>query len=295
MLCEIRDYFGNFFLTWFVASLLGLSSVLILSTTLFYKYYVNITYEKWLYKINPKYPTPEKVRDEIWTMLKGFAAAALASSFALWLAAHGKSKAYCGVEPYGWGYLIASFFVCWIASDFFEFAWHWCGHKFSFLWAHHKAHHQFFNPSPFAVIADEWLDQFVRATPLLIFPLIAPVNIDMLFFMFATFFYGYGCYLHWGHEFEYPDAHHWLINTSFQHYLHHARSIVNRPYHTGFFIKLWDHLAGSVWDQECFCSKCSRARGERTKEAFAKVEKPNYSVLLSPSFWLNAGSSEKQA
>ncbi len=32
------------------------------------------------------------------------------------------------------------------------------------------------------------------------------------------------------------------INTSFQHYCHHAKSLMNRPYHCGFFIKLWDNM-----------------------------------------------------
>ena len=31
---------------------------------------------------------------------------------------------------------------------------------------------------------------------------------DALFVQFGVFFYAYGVYLHWGYEFEYPDAHH---------------------------------------------------------------------------------------
>ena len=50
----------------------------------------------------------------------------------------------------------------------------------------------------FAVIADEYIDQFVRASPLVLIPLLIPVNIDMLFFTFALFFYGYGVFLHTG-------------------------------------------------------------------------------------------------
>jgi hypothetical protein len=32
--------------------------------------------------------------------------------------------------------------------------------------------------------------------------------------------------------------------------------------------------------------------GERTRERFATIEKPDYSVLLSPSFWLHAQSAK---
>lgn len=42
-----------------------------------------------------------------------------------------------------------------------------------------------------------------------------PTNIDLLFFEFALFFYGYGLYLHWGYEVSWLDAHHPIINTAF--------------------------------------------------------------------------------
>lgn len=136
------------------------------------------------------------------------------------------------------------------------------------------------------MVADEYVDQFARAAPLLVFPMVAPVNIDLMFCIYAVFFYAYGVYLHLGHELEWPDAHHPVINTSFQHFCHHAKSVVNVPYHTGFFFKLWDNMAGSTWPKQCFCAKCARGRGERTLEQYNKVEKPDYSVLLSPSWWM---------
>jgi lathosterol oxidase len=55
------------------------------------------------------------------------------------------------------------------------------GHTYESLWNVHQFHHQFYNPSPFAVIADEYLDQIVRALPLLVIPMVIPVNMDMLF------------------------------------------------------------------------------------------------------------------
>ena len=96
----------------------------------------------------------------------------------------------------------------------------------------------FYNPSPFAVIADEYIDQFVRSTPLLVIPLVMPTNMDLLYGIYAAFFYGYGIYLHWGFESDLLPADHPIMNTSFQHYAHHAISIKNKPYHTGFFFKV---------------------------------------------------------
>jgi len=71
---------------------------------------------------------------------------------------------------------------------------------------------------------------------------------------------------------------------------------LNRPLHTGFFFKLWDQLAGSIYEADhksCLCAGCCKARGERTPEAFAAIAKPDYSPLLSFSFWLR-GSRDQQ-
>ena len=48
--------------------------------------------------------------------------------------------------------------------------------------------------------ADEWADQFMRSLPLLVIPMLIPVNMDMLFIQYGLMFYGYGVYLHWGYE-----------------------------------------------------------------------------------------------
>ncbi len=295
MLCEISTH-GNFFTTWVALSAIGLIFTGAMSGWLFRRYYWRPTFEQWQRKSNPEFPPPAMVKREIVTMVKGIAVATIPPALALWLIGSGWSQAYCGVGDYGWTWLVASFFVVWIGSDFVEFYYHHLGHKHRRLWREHKAHHAFFNPSPFAVIADGWVDQFFRATPMLIFPLLMPVNIDMLFFTYAAFFYGYGVYLHWGYELRWPDAHHPWINTSFQHYLHHASSTLNKPYSTGFFFKLWDQLFDTTPDEAiCSCSRCAVERGERTREAFEAVEKPDYSVLLQPSFWVGGRASGRRS
>ena len=44
------------------------------------------------------------------------------------------------------------------------------------LWSRHRHHHVFSNPSLFAVIADDYLDQCVRAAPMLVLPALFPIN-----------------------------------------------------------------------------------------------------------------------
>eukprot|EP00298_Acanthocystis_sp_HF-20_P013359 c20310_g1_i1.p1 GENE.c20310_g1_i1~~c20310_g1_i1.p1 ORF type:complete len:311 (+),score=89.34 c20310_g1_i1:34-966(+) len=290
MLCEIAVAGGNnFFLIWAVISLLAFISIMGSSSVLFYYYYwpTQVTYKKWAKKSNPDFPSPEKVRDEIIQMLKGMFVAAFCPAASLWLSNIKMSKAYCGVnEEHGYGYLVGSFFFIWIVSDFWEFFYHRLGHVYDSCWKNHKHHHVFFNPSPFAVIADEPVDQFFRSILLLLFPMIMPIDMDMMFIQYGVFFYVYGVYLHWGYELDYPDAHHPIINTAFQHYCHHAKAILNKPYHCGFFFKIWDQLSGGLYpNDKCFCVKCATKKGLRTPELYKKVKVPDYTCLLKLSFW----------
>jgi len=188
MLCEISAWSGNnFFLTWMILSLIALVVLIVFSTLIFYHYYVKITFEKWLQKSNPKYPSASGVRTEIILMLKGLLSATFCPALTLNLMGRNKLKGYCGVGEYGWQYLIISFFIIWLSTDFFEFFYHRMGHTIDSCWNIHKSHHQFFNPTPFAVIADEYLDQFVRALPLVVLPAIMPINMDLLYFQVKEF------------------------------------------------------------------------------------------------------------
>jgi len=290
MLCEI-ELSSNFWITWLSLSVIGFSLIISLASVIFYFYYQHPTYDRWKQKSNPKYPSVDTVKSEIIQMTKGMMSATLCPSLSLFLARHGMSKAYCGNGPeeqYGVVYHIFSFIAIWITVDFWEFMYQRIGHITTRGWSQHKYHHLFYNPTPFAVIADEYIDQFVRAAPLLVFPLFFPINMDLMFFQFGLFFYGYGVYLHWGHEFEQLDAHNKYLNTSFQHYCHHAIASAGKPYHTGFFFKLWDQLFDSTFKGDCFCAKCEGAKGKRSHAKYLEsiAEKPDYSLLLSPSYWV---------
>jgi len=270
----------------------------------FWVYYANPTYEKWIHKSNPKYPSAEDVRLEITQMLKGMVTATFCPALSIYLAQTKTSRAFCGWKDSDGNYYgplsqFAMFIGIWLVTDFFEFFYHYLGHQFASLWKHHRFHHKFYNPSPFAVIADEYVDQFIRSSPLLWIPLLAPINMDLMFLQFGIFFYGYGTYLHWGHEHPALSADNPVINTSFQHYLHHAVSQRRTTYHCGFFLKIWDQLFGTTYDHNAPDSKCKPAEyavkaGKRSREEWEKIKKdlPDYSVLLKPSFWFGKKSKE---
>ena len=62
-----------------------------------------------------------------------------------------------------------------------------------------------------------------------------------------------------------------------------------RRFHCGFFFKCWDQMFGTVWKKENTCAAWARANGKRTPEQWKQIEAslPDYSVLLSPGYWLH--------
>ena len=174
---------GSLVSTWLWLSLLEAFFLFATSGPVFYYYYARsqVTYEKWRYKSNPKFPSSEKVRDEIVQMMKGMLCASVCPAMSLELAKTGYSQAFCGWGGYSLSYHVFSFLLTWVVSDLFEFLYHKLGHTDLKFWRHHKHHHVFHNPSPFSVIADEPVDQIFRASPLLLIPILMPINMDLLF------------------------------------------------------------------------------------------------------------------
>jgi hypothetical protein len=66
--------------------------------------------------------------------------------------------------------------------------------------------------------------------------------------------------------------------------------VVCRPIYTGFFFKLWDHVFGTTYPGNCSCYQC---RPRRSQDERAKVKKPDYSVLLSPTWWVSSSAGYK--
>ena len=333
VVCSLQDWDGSSFLSiWIGLSILSLIFLVIFSSACFYFLYYYPTFASWRYKINPQYPSPLKVREEVIVMLRGIGFSTFCPALSLWCVKQKLGHAYCGISEStgGIGWLAQSFIIVWIFTDVYEFLYHWLGHVTRSMWQLHKVHHHFYNPTPFAVIADDPIDQFFRAAPLLFLPYFMPVNIDMIFTMFSVLFYFNGLVQHSG--FEVPwletigiDGHSRLILTSYHHYLHHAKSTLYKPLYNGQLLQVWDHLVGSsaqpktidemlttksnghgcsiktlpcsfadIMDgvEVCCCSKCSRAAGLRDVESWNKIVKPDYSVLLTLPFWLAADSQD---
>ena len=145
MLCEINEASGSFFSTWAWLSLLETFFLFLTSAPVFYYYYwnTNVTYQKWIYKSNPKFPSPEKVkivkykilltkmlkvRDEIVQMMKGMLCATVCPALALELSRIGVGQAFCGWGDRSVLYHVGTLLLSWIVTDFFEFSYHRLGH-----------------------------------------------------------------------------------------------------------------------------------------------------------------------
>ena len=293
--CLLQSWDANFLQIWFTLSGLSLITLVMFSGISFYYLYGKPTYEIWQYKINAQYPSTEKVKEEIIVMLQGLVFSTICPALSLYLSRIGLAKGYCGVEPFGYDWLFISFLIVWLFSDFYEFFYHWCGHYFASMWTMHKGHHAFYNPTPFAVIADSPIDQFFRAAPLLFFPMLMPVNMDMIFTLYSVVFYFNGLIQHSGHELKAIDGHNKYILTSYHHYLHHARSTVHHPFYNGQLFQVWDNFFSSTYSGPCLCSKCCREKGERSLELWKKTIKPDYSVLMNISFWMSSSTSTYSA
>ena len=235
MLCELHELGNNPVLTWLLLCFLGVLAIAVFSGSVFLQYYVQPTFHQWQRKIAPQFPPASMVRLEILQTLKGLATATMCPAAALYLAQHGLSRGYCGITAdHNLLEHLLSFIGIWLVSDIYgespdttdwsprelaqvelqlqivrhrrgtsraEWAYHYLGHSYSPLWTQHRSHHVFYNPSPFAVIADDLFDQLVRSAPLVLIPALVPVDIDWLFFTFTILFYG-ACDVHGlrGHE-----------------------------------------------------------------------------------------------
>mmetsp|Transcript_52145 Transcript_52145/g.113536 ORF Transcript_52145/g.113536 Transcript_52145/m.113536 type:complete len:335 (+) Transcript_52145:189-1193(+) len=263
----------------------------------FVHFYVYPTHDKWRRKTNPKYPQPVAVLQEI--VLGVFLAnpaITFAPSIHLALIANGSLRHHCDT-PQTWAYRLYSVVLVVIVADFYSWAWHYAGHYVGQLWAIHRHHHHFANPTPFGTIADLPVDNVFRSMYMIVVNFVSfaivgmSVDVDVLYLVTSITNGLYGMYFHSGHELDCLPYDHPFINTSYQHYVHHALSYKNKPYYTGFVFKIWDDLAGAHYHGlQVIPALEDEKKGNRTVERWEHEIKPNipdYSVLLWPSFWLD--------
>ena len=75
-----------------------------------------------------------------------------------------------------------------------------------------------------------------------------------------------------------------LLNNFLSTHTNNKRT-TRRAIYTGFFFKIWDNMFNTKFDGPCACALC---RPVRTLQQWHETPKPDYSVLLSPHWWMTS-------
>jgi len=278
---------------WLVTSLgIFLLLVGLFCGSVFVYFYHQTSYEKWLRKSNKNFPSVEAVRTEILGSIGACMVFSVYFLLPLYLPLKGyRIAGYFDLRNGVW-HEVKVIMLLTVALDYL----HWLFHHLQHTWARwynsHKYHHRFFNPTPFSAFADNW-DDVIFLSAQTLTPLFIPQNVFIAHASQFLFFATYSIYLHAGFC-DHP--HQKVFNTGYFHFLHHKKSVGKDHFHSGYFLQLWDRLAGTCVDYEerCECPECDAKAGNRTREHYEAIVKPDYSRLFDMRFTFEPGAVLKE-
>lgn len=238
----IAEYLtGNsFWMTWFIfSSVNAIWYTTICGLMWYFLYCQKIFGTKW--KTQIKWPKDSTIFKEWTTGLVCCGAAGFNMALTIYLSQLGYSQLYYQIESYStllWGILFQFTFM-----EIYSWAFHYACHNISFLWNIHKSHHLFPNPTPFAVMADDPLDMFIKSFPIVLIPQLFPTWDGALFGIFGLVNFIYGSFLHGGFDFPFlPSSTSKYLVSPWHHNDHHSG---NMKCNFGFFTAFLDILFGT--------------------------------------------------
>jgi sterol desaturase/sphingolipid hydroxylase (fatty acid hydroxylase superfamily) len=177
-----------------------------------------------------------EIRDGVLSM--SMVMGCIAISF--WSSYHGYNKLYAAPTDYPLWMIPLSIVAVFLIMEVFSWTFHWACHQSDLLWMVHKHHHRYSNPTPFGVMADQPIDMFIKASPILWIPFLFPIWDVALIGTFATMNFAYGTYLHAGFDPPWmPSPHSRYLVSVWHHNEHHAGSL---KHNFGFFTGFMDIL-----------------------------------------------------
>lgn len=199
------------------------------------------------FKNQPAPATARQLRLEIGSSLMTIVTWTVLACGVYWLSERNVGQIYRELTLSGVPYFIASFFVVQFLHETYFYwthrAYHSGGGK-GLLWAAHRFHHRFGNPTPFAALAFHPVEGVVHGLFMTGFGLLVPVHVAMVFY-YAFFMMLVNVAGHMGHEFWPTGLHRhpvWKhLNTPTHHNLHHT----NPRYGFGIYYNFWDTLMGT--------------------------------------------------
>lgn len=293
--CNVKTTY-DFLLVWVQTCIYSLLIELPLALLVFKYYYVDITYEKWVYKIQPyKFPSLKQIQSELVTLApKSIVVYGTIQVISLYLASNGYSKGYClsnNEQEYPPYYtLVLQPMLIYVLLDLMLWCQHTLGHvKVSGLWKYHRVHHVESDViNPLSAFADHWFDTVTQKGPaLILLPFIIPISMEVYVFVLVVFANFHGIMFHSGYESTILTSHNGIFATAYHHHIHHKMSHVNKSYYNGFLL-FWDYLAGTYLPKDkCQCITCRRSNNKnnqmplRTREEFDALVIPDYMGLFS--------------
>lgn len=226
-------------------------------------------------KIQPKFPTQEKIKGEILSSISTlFIFGAIAVGIIVGKN-YGIFKLYPDPLQFGIIYLVFSFFILVFAHDTWFYWTHRLMHHPKLFRYIHATHHRSTNPSPWAAFAFHPYEAVIEAAFLPIVLLVVPVNglvmIVFLFFMITLNVLG-----HLGYEilpkrwFSSPLGK-WQ-NSSTHHNMHHQHC----KHNFGLYFNFWDRWMGTNHPQY----------QERLDSVLNRKQLPeNYKITSSKIVW----------
>jgi sterol desaturase/sphingolipid hydroxylase (fatty acid hydroxylase superfamily) len=196
---------------------------------------------RWKTQLQPT--RPDQVRGEVLDGLLSISMVMGCVAISFWCSYHGWNRLYASPTQYPIWYIPLSIVALFLVMEVFEWTFHWGCHKSALLWKIHKHHHRYSNPTPFGVMADNPVDMFIKASPILWIPILFPIWDVALIGTFATMNFVYGTYLHAGFDPPWmPSPHSRYLVSAWHHNEHHAGSL---NHNFGFFTGFMDILCGT--------------------------------------------------
>ena len=185
----------------------------------------------------------DQVRGEIFDGVLSMSMVMGCIALTFWCSYNGYNQLYASPSDYPLWTIPVSMLALFLIMEVFEWAFHWACHQNDLLWKIHKHHHRYSNPTPFGVMADQPIDMFIKASPILWIPFLFPIWDVALIGTFATVNFVYGIYLHAGFDPPFmPSPHSRYLVSGWHHNEHHAGSL---KHNFGFFTAFMDILMGT--------------------------------------------------
>lgn len=181
---------------------------------------------------------PSQVRGEIIDGLVSMSMVMGCVAISFWCSYNGYNQLYASPSDYPLWAIPLSIFAVFLIMEIFEWTFHWACHKNSLLWNVHKHHHRYSNPTPFGVMADNPVDMFIKASPILWIPFLFPIWDVALIGTFAVINFAYGTYLHAGFDPPWMTSPHSRYLVSAWHHNEHHSGSVDTNF--GFFTAFMD-------------------------------------------------------